>query len=297
MMLPRVTDYVHAVENPHGVFRTLGEVAVTQNVYGEVELHAGNNSVIFTYLSGRAKRFLKCYTRHNPHLHTIYSYIERVRPRLLPRVRLLPAELYVTTLAGKAGWVDVVEGEWLAGETLDRAIANAAKNGDSQRLGELARRFDELCRALLAGEWAHGDLKPENIVVAPDETMTPIDCDAMWIPELAGQRACELGTPAYRHPARDESWFSKQIDDYSMMLISVSLHALALDPTLWTRYNTTDNIIFQPAELISGHSAAFTEVSELFAHKGMTRQLAMLEACCSAHWEQEVKEIEKFFQG
>jgi serine/threonine protein kinase len=238
-MLPRVTDYVHTLENPHGVFRTLGEVSVERNVYGEVELHSGNNSVIFTYTRGGAKRFLKCYTRPNPYLREIYSYIEKMRPRLLPRVRLLAGELYVTTLSGETAWVDIVEGEWTNGETLDRAIARAAKSGNTEKLGELARGFDEMCAELLAEEWAHGDLKPENIVVSADGAMTLIDCDAMWIPAFADhRRACELGTPAYRHPERDESWFDKHIDDYSVKLISTYLHALALDPSLWTRYDT-----------------------------------------------------------
>ncbi|MDR0907348.1 MAG: hypothetical protein LBM63_01865 [Rikenellaceae bacterium] len=195
-MLPRVTDYVRTVENPHGVFRSLGVPEVERNVYGEVELHAGNNSVIFTYLSGSQKRFLKCYTRHNPHLHTVYSYIERVRPQLLPRVRLLPAELYVTTLAGEARWVDVVEGEWTEGTTLDRAIARAVKADNRVRLSELAQSFDELCRALLAEEWAHGDLKPENIVVGADGTMTLIDCDAVW----GYRRWRERGLVSSAHP-------------------------------------------------------------------------------------------------
>jgi hypothetical protein len=250
-------------------------------VYGEVELHSGNNSVIFTYTSGSGKRFLKCYTRHNPYLCEIYSYIERVRPRLLPRVRLLADELYITTLAGEAKWVDVVEGEWTEGTTLDRAIARAAKTGNRERLSELAENFDTLCRRLLAEEWAHGDLKPENIVVASDGAMTPIDCDAVWIPAFAGRRACLLGTSSFRHPVRDVCWFDKHIDDYSMMLISASLRAIVLDPTLWARHNTSDNIIFHPAELLSGRSAAFAEVSELFERSGIVRPLEMLRACSS----------------
>jgi serine/threonine protein kinase len=230
-MLPRVTDYVRAVENAHGIFRTLGEVSVDRNIYGDVELHSGNNSVIFTYTSGGVKRFLKCYIRPNPYLREIYSYIEKSSSRLLPRVRLLQGELYVTTLAGNAAWVDIVEGEWSEGETLDRAIACATKNGNTEKMGELARGFDDMCAQLLTEEWAHGDLKPENIVVAPGGAMTLIDCDAMWIPTFAGRRACELGTPPYRHPERDESWFDKTIDDYSIEYISALLHALALNPT------------------------------------------------------------------
>jgi serine/threonine protein kinase len=224
-MLPRVTDYVRAVENPHGVFRTLSEVTVCRNVYGDVELHSGNNSVIFTYMSGGVKRFLKCYIKPNPYLHAIYNYIERMRPPLLPSVRLLPRELYVTTLAGEAAWVDIVEGEWTEGQTLDQVLTQATKNSNTQKMRELARSFDEMCTELLAQEWAHGDLKPENIVVSPNGAMKLIDCDALWITEFAGLQAFELGTPPYCHPDRSESWFDKHIDDYSIEFISKLLHS------------------------------------------------------------------------
>lgn len=303
MRNPSISDYVCALGNPVGVFRTLGDVEAERDVYGEIELRAGNSAAVFTYLRDGARRFMKCYVRPNPYLRPIYRYIEQNQPPLLPDVSLLPEELYVHTLSGPEGWRDVVEGAWVEGDTLDVAIVRASRNGDRNAGGDadahsgyfiaLAGRFDELCRELLAQEWAHGDLKPENIVVCPDGTMSLIDCDAMWIPELEGLRAIELGTPAYRHPRRDASHFGKRMDDYPMLLISASLHALAADPSLFARHNTTDNIIFSPQELAEGRSAAFAEVAELFARRGMARELRMLGACCSPF--PEVENIDRFF--
>ena len=299
MRTPTITDYIRTLENPHGVFRTLGRVEVERDIYGELQLRAGNSAAVFTYISENNRRrrsdrrMLKCYTRPNPRLREIYAYIERNRPALLPDVRMLQNELYVHSLSGEEGWVDVVEGEWAEGGTLDAAAARASKTDDRPRLRGFADAFDDLCRTLLAQEWAHGDLKPENIVVGPDGSLALIDCDAMWIPEFAGRQAAELGTPGYRHPMRDASHFDKRIDGWPMLLISASLHALALEPELYRKYNTTDNLILSPAEVVGGRSAALAEMLELFARAGMARQYRMAEALVSPF--PEVGNAAKYF--
>ncbi len=250
MQPPTISDYIGALENPVGIFRTLEVVAVERDIYGDVDFRAGNSAAVFKYSGDGGVGFLKCYIRPNPHLRTIYEYVERRRPAGLPRVRLLPGELYVHSLTGGGGgggevgrWVDLVEGEWTEGQTLDVAAARAAKANDKARFGRLAAAFDALCEELSAQEWAHGDLKPENIVVKPDGRLTLIDCDAMWIPALAGQKAVELGTPPYRRPGRTAADFSKRIDDYPATLISAGLHALASSPELLARYDSMDEFI------------------------------------------------------
>ncbi len=308
---PTISDYVATLENPTGVFRTLGEgcpdgiVAVERDLYGAPALRAGNSAAVFTYLRAASgengsrgpsdksgvrpleRRFLKCYIRPNPHLHTIYDYIQRTRPELLREVRLLRAELFVMPLAGQARWVDVVEGAWKDGVTLDVALARAGfpersgahasravgpskaakvsgawgsfESSGSATRRRLAAGFERLCEALRAEEWAHGDLKPENIVVheavrmglsgdreagragrgaadsdcertgddsvADGVRMSLVDCDAMWVPELAGQLAVELGTPGFRDPARTPDRFDKSIDDYAIAAIRDLLRA------------------------------------------------------------------------
>ncbi len=293
MRNPSITDYIRTLENPTGVFRTLGEVEVERDIYGEAALRAGNSAAVFTYMRDGQRRMLKCYTRPNPRLREIYAYIEQNRPALMPDIRLMPGELYVHSLSGEEGWVDVVEGEWIEGETLDAAAARAAKNGDQPGLAGLADTFDDLCRTLLAQEWAHGDLKPENIVVRPDGSLALIDCDAVWIPGSAGQQAVELGTPGYQHPARNASHFDKRIDDYPVLLISTSLHALALQPELYVKYNTTDNLILSPGEVVEGRSAALAEMLGLFAQAGMAREYCMAEALASPF--PEVENVDRYF--
>ena len=233
-----ISDYIDAIDGDGGAFRTLDKPVLRRDGYGTPGMIAGNSAVVFPYFDrSGGRRFLKCHTKPNPHLRTIYEYIERRRPALLPRARLLPGELFVDTLDGRSGWVDVVEGEWVEGATLARAISDAARARASQRLGALADAFDRLWGALGRCEWAHGDLKPENIVVCQGGELTLIDCDAMWIPALEGAHAAELGTPPWCDPARDAGVFDKSIDDYPVRIIAAALRRLAADPGTWSGYS------------------------------------------------------------
>lgn len=151
--------------------------------------------------------------------------------------------------------------------TLETAIRRASR-GDGFTFGALSGAFEEMARELLAREWAHGDLKPENIIVRPDGTLRLIDYDAMFIPELAGRQTLEVGTPPYQHPGRDQTLFDKSVDDYSVAIIAASLRALALDPDLYKKHNRSDNIILYPADILSGRSDAYADVLQLFANHG-----------------------------
>jgi len=95
-----------------------------------------------------------------------------------------------------------------------------------------------------------------------------IDYDGAYIGELAGRKAEVIGSPAYQHPSRDADFFGKAIDDYPIALISLSLHALALDPSLFGRYHDGENIIFDAAEVNRGKSALFDRLMREWARCG-----------------------------
>ena len=151
--------------------------------------------------------------------------------------RLLEKELYLHTSPETGVWVDTVLGDWIALVTDDRA---------------------------------HGDLKPENIIVGDDGTLCPIDFDASYLPAFAGEISPELGTAAYQHPARTAADFDERIDDYPAALISTALHALAEDPTLWDRYGSSDGLLYTPQRIAS--DPAYRETLALFEKRGMAVQ-------------------------
>lgn len=216
----------------------------------------GNAAVTFFVRHEGCEKILKCYTRDNPHLAAIYGDA------------FLPRELKVFNLMNRSDFVNCLLTDRIEGVTLDRAICNASPDG----LAALAGAFDRMAVGLLAREYAHGDLKPENIIVTPDGDMRAIDWDAAFTPEFAGDPAPETGTAAYQHPLRTNELFDKHIDDYSIALLSVMLHAAAVDPATAEHYRLNHEFAINPRDIASGKRGELDRVTDLFAARGMAVQ-------------------------
>lgn len=253
-MLFTVAQYLESVLNSHGLTRTLGEIEVCRDAAGAPLFHTGNSSVVFRIRLGGRDRMLKCYTRPQRNLAAIYG----------PKFH--PAELFLYTSPSDGVWTDVVVDEWIEGETLTRAFERAAAAGDRALIGRMARAFDRFAAQLLAAEWAHGDLKPDNLIW-DGRRLRPIDFDAMFLPRFRGQRSPELGTHAFQHPSRTEADFDASLDDYPAALMATVLHAAALDPTLPARY-PAEGLVLDPAAVVGGRSEAYGEILGLFARSG-----------------------------
>lgn len=282
MRLPTIGQYLDSISHPFGLFRTLEGYEAKRDMFGEVSVRAGNNAAVFRLEGRETPLALKCYIKPGRFMREIYDYIERHPSRLMATgVRRLCRELYVYDHCGEGDYYDVTVSEWVEGISLERMIRRAVVREDRPLLQTLAERFDRMALDLLEEEWAHGDLKPDNIIVREDGTLVLIDYDAMFIPSLAGERTTEVGTLNYQHPLRDTSMFDKHIDDYSIVVISTSLHALALDPGLYRKFNDTDNILLSPAEVIAGKSLAYNEILKTATAAGFHALVRMARALTS----------------
>ena len=96
-------------------------------------------------------------------------------------------EEHIFDLAGQGSYRSVVLMEWADGEPLGRCLARLCGSDDREGLGALARRFDRLGLWLLEADFAHGDLKQDNLIVMPDGSLRLIDYDGVYLPSLAGR--------------------------------------------------------------------------------------------------------------
>lgn len=247
-----ISDIVDAVSASYTVWRTLRGI---EPVYhdGRIAYVTGNAAVTFTVRHDGRTKMLKCYTRSNPYRSEIYGE------------KYLPRELCVIALSGVAQWVDCLLYERIEGESLDDALCHTS---EPQHFSRLATSFDAMVCQLLHSGRTHGDLKPENIIVASDDQMHPIDFDAAFIPAFAGKQSVEVGTAAYQHPARTTALFDEHIDDYSIAFISTLLHAAALKPELLKHFRSTHEPPFMPHDIVAGRCAAIDDIIEQFARRG-----------------------------
>lgn len=265
-----IADIVDAVAFPFSVWRTLGGLTAEMHD-GRPVYVAGNAAVSFRVRYRGERKMLKCYTRTNENLKTIYGAAYRAK------------ELCVIDMVGRHHWVDCLLMDYVEGRTLDEAICAATTEAE---FVVLAAGFDRMACELLSSERAHGDLKPENIIVRDDGSMVAIDWDNAFVPSFAGRRSPEIGTAAYQHPARTAEMFDKHVDDYSIAFISTLLHLMAVDESAAEHYRQLHEPKFMPGEFINPNgwqaTSKLADVLDTFARRGMAWEYRVAQMLSSA---------------
>ena len=217
-------------------FRELASLRPVLDSHGDPLMSSGNFAVVFKMRDENdgklyaVKCFIKDQEGRDVSYRKIADELEMISSSYLLPLRYLENELFVDSAQCSIEEFPIVVMEWVEGETLD-ACLNRNLN-DKYELEMLSYRFNRMAAWLLAQPFAHGDLKPDNILVRKDGSLVLVDYDGMFVPSMKGEKAREIGSPDYRHPSRTDSNFDEHIDDFSIAVISLSLKALALNPRL-----------------------------------------------------------------
>ena len=132
--------------------------------------------------------------------------------------------------------------DWVEGITLDKYIRKVLDN--KKALRQLTDNFRKLSIWLLSQPFAHGDLKPDNILVKKDGSLVLVDYDGMYVPAMQGQKAREIGSPDFRSPSRTEDDFNKDIDNFPIITILLSLELLVENKEYLAQYGAEDKLLF-----------------------------------------------------
>lgn len=141
--------------------------------------------------------------------------------------------------------------EWVEGRTLGEVVKELCTKKDFENLSLLTEKFRELALFLLEKDFAHGDLKHDNIIVDDSFNLKLVDYDGMFIPEFAGQKSIELGTRAFQHPMRSANDFDRNLDDFSILIIYTSLVTLSSFPELYSFYEGSENLLFRYEDFLN----------------------------------------------
>jgi hypothetical protein len=132
---------------------------------------------------------------------------------------------------------------------------------------------------LRTAQVAHGDLQHGNVIVQ-NGTLRLVDLDGMFVPSMSQMNASELGHRHYQHPLRDQFLFNRDLDNFSSLVIYVSLISLAERPEFWKRFHDENLILNRSDFLNPSASPAFTEIKKI---GGEPKRLAeILEKACRA---------------
>ena len=252
MNYPLISEYIEAIKNAEDNFNELSHLRPVLNKDGSPIMSSGNFAVVFKMKDESSGKLyaVKCFLKEQEERDVAYQQItdelEYVSSNYLCSIKYFQKELFVDSTVSSDTEFPVLVMEWVEGVTLDKYVHQHIS--DKYALQLITYQFCKMAAWLMSQPFAHGDLKPDNILVTEDEALVLVDYDGMYVPAMQGQKARELGSPDYRHPLRTEDCFNEHIDDFPLALIGMSLKAIALDTSLLQNNARSDSLLFSESD-------------------------------------------------
>ena len=239
MNYPLISEYIEAIRSAEDNFDKLSNLRPVLDGNGNPIMSNGNFAVVFKMKNVETDKMyaVKCFTREQDEREVRYREIikvlEQIKSPYFVSTHYYEKELFVDTSQDEETEFPVLLMDWVEGYPIDQFIQDNISN--KYRLQLLSYNFCQLGGWLLSQQIAHGDLKPDNIIVREDFSLVLVDYDGMFIPAFYGKSALEVGSPDFQNPNRSISTFNRNIDDFSIALIALSLKSIALSPTLYEK--------------------------------------------------------------
>lgn len=279
MQYPLISEYLTAIREGHDNLDKLSHLVPVLDKYGEPYRSSGAFAVVFKMKDEQTGKCyaLKCFTEEQEGRAEAYRQIaeelEYVDSPYITSVKYIEKELFVDSNCEDEEF-HVLLMDWIEGETMETYIA--ANYTDTHAMSMLCYRFCKMAAWLRSQSFAHGDIKPDNIMVRPDGTLTLVDYDGMFVPTMKGQKSPAVGTKDFSHPLRTIDDFNETIDDFALASIALSLKAISLDPSLLHTYGASDRLLFSAADYIDlSKSKTFTALQGLLADEEARTLLSM----------------------
>ena len=269
MQYPLISEYLAAIQDAHDNLDKLNHLVPVLDKHGEPYRSSGAFAIVFKMKDEQTGKCyaLKCFTEEQEGRAEAYRQIaeelEFVDSPYITSVKYLEKELFVDSNCEDDEF-PVLLMDWIEGETMETYIAE--NYTDNYEMSMLCYRFCKMAAWLRSQSFAHGDIKPDNIIVRPDGTLTLVDYDGMFVPAMKGQKSPTIGTKDFSHPLRTIDDFDETIDDFALASIALSLKAISLDSSLLQSYGASDRLLFSATDYLDlSKSKIFAALQGLLA--------------------------------
>jgi serine/threonine protein kinase len=278
MPYPSIENYKDAIRQAEHTLDVLKDYRPVTRPNGELWFSSGNFAVVFNlkHKTTGELRAIKCFTRPQVTRAECYRLItaglKDIKSSYLLSYQYLEKEIWVNQGSDGALY-PVLSMEWATGTTLGDYVKQQCATKNTANLQALVRNFEAMATWLLAQPFAHGDLKPDNIMVRTDGSLACVDYDGIFVPAMSGQGCREMGSPVYRHPLRSGTTFDRHIDDFSLLVLLLELRLLAAETTLFNAAIAGDSLLANGKDWENVDNSAFCKH---LSDKGMTKERDLL---------------------
>lgn len=272
MNYPLISEYIEAIRSAEDNFNKLCNLRPVLDDNGNPIMSSGNFAVVFKMADDNTGKYyaIKCFLKEQEGREENYSFIsdelQKSDSPYILSANYLNKELFVDTSQSDETDFPILIMDWVEGDTLSSLLNSITRNINSNReywtreeeevalyeLRCLPANFVRMALWLIKQPFAHGDIKPDNIIIKPDGTFVLIDYDGMFVPSMKGMDKKYTGTPNFRNPSMIHNSLNKDVDNYAISVIALSLCALSLKPNLIGKM--CDNCIISEKEALSLHN-------------------------------------------
>ena len=271
MQYPLISEYVKAIQDAGDNLEKLAYLTPVLDDHGEPYRSSGAFAVVFKMQDKSTGKYyaLKCFTEEQEGRADAYRQIadelSMVDSPYITSVKYMEKELFVDSQCEEDEF-PVLLMDWVEGETMEAYIA--ANYHNQSVMSMLCYRFGKMAAWLRTQSFSHGDIKPDNIIVRPDGSLTLVDYDGMFVPSMKGSQSPTIGTRDFCHPLRTVDDFDETIDDFSLASIALSLKAISMKSTLLDIYGASDRLLFSENDYRNpSNSKVISALQELMCDK------------------------------
>ena len=271
MQYPLISEYVKAIQDAGDNLEQLAHLTPVLDDHGEPYRSSGAFAVVFKMLDKSTWKYyaLKCFTEEQEGRADAYRQIadelDMIDSSYITSVKYMEKELFVDSQCEEDEF-PVLLMDWVDGETMEAYIA--ANYHNQSAMSMLCYRFGKMAAWLRTQSFSHGDIKPDNIIVRPDGSLTLVDYDGMFVPSMKGSHSPTIGTRDFSHPLRTVDDFDETIDDFSLASIALSLKAISMNSTLLNIYGASDRLLFSENDYRNpSNSKVISALQELMCDK------------------------------
>ena len=271
MQYPLISEYVKAIQDAGDNLEQLAYLTPVLDDHGEPYRSSGAFAVVFKMQDKSTGKYyaLKCFTEEQEGRADAYRQIadelDMVDSPYITSVKYMEKELFVDSQCEEDEF-PVLLMDWVDGETMEAYIA--ANYHNQSAMSMLCYRFGKMAAWLRSQSFAHGDVKPDNIIIRPDGSLTLVDYDGMFVSSMKGSKSPTVGTKDFSHPLRTVDDFDETIDDFSLASIALSLKAISMNSTLLDIYGASDRLLFSEKDYRTpSNSKVISALQELMCDK------------------------------